>query len=110
MMLVAVVVTTGRLLGPAVAGLAAIVPIAMTSIAAILHRRLGGPAAAAALAHTLPGMVGFTLALATLSLTAVPLGSWASLGLALAVCVAWNIGLAGLARAGRPAAAPEPQA
>lgn len=101
MTLVAAVVIAGRLLGPGAAGLAAIVPIAMTSVAAILHRRLGGPAAATALAHTLPGMVGFTAALGCLGLTAVSLGSAVALGLALAVCLAWNLGLAALAGVGR---------
>lgn len=110
MALVAVVLMAGRQFGPGVAGVAALVPVTLTSIAAILHRRLGGPAASAALAHTLPGMVGFTLALASVSLTAVPLGSAASLGLALAVCIAWNLGLAALARSGRARTAPEPQA
>lgn len=101
MTLVAVVVIAGRLFGAAVAGVTALVPVTLTSIAAILHRRLGGAAAAAALAHTLPGMIGFTLALASVSVTAVPLGSAAALGIALAGCVIWNLALAAVARSKR---------
>jgi hypothetical protein len=56
----------------------------------ILHRRIGGPATAAVLANAVPALAGFGVALLTLHLTAVPLGSAAALFVALGVSVAWN--------------------
>jgi hypothetical protein len=90
MLLVGVVVLTGRLIGPRAAGIAALLPVVLTSLALILHPRLGGPATAAVMASGMPGMAGFTLGIAVLHLTVVPLGSAAALILALVVCVAWN--------------------
>ena len=63
-----------------------------TNLVIILHPRIGGPATAAVIANGIWGMVGFTLSIVTLHLTALPLGSAAALGLALAVAVSWNLG------------------
>jgi uncharacterized membrane protein (GlpM family) len=93
MALVAVVIATGRLLGPAAAGIAAVVPIVMTSLATILQPRIGGPATAAVFVHSLPGLVGFGLAIAVLHLTVLPLGVMPALLLGLATCILWNAGL-----------------
>ncbi len=93
MMLVAIVLIAGRVLGPQAAGIAALVPVVMTSLAVLIHPRLGGPVAAAVYANALPGLVGFGLGLATVHVLAVPLGSALALSAALAVCVAWNAGL-----------------
>ncbi len=93
MTLVAVVVLAGRLVGPSAAGLAALAPVVLTSLAVVLHPRIGGPAAAAVLANGLPGMVGFTISIIVLHLTVAGLGATAALLLALAVCVAWNLSL-----------------
>jgi hypothetical protein len=93
---VATVVLSGRWLGPRAAGIAALLPVVLTSLALILHPRAGGRATAAVLTNSIPGMVGFTIGLATLHLTVVPLGSVAALLTALAVCVAWNGVLLGL--------------
>jgi uncharacterized membrane protein (GlpM family) len=93
MSLVGAVVLSGRLLGPTIAGLAALVPIVMTSLAVILHPRIGGPAAAAVLANGLPGMVGMAIALAVLNASIATFGIWVALSLALAVCLCWNAGL-----------------
>ena len=90
MALVALVLVIGRLLGPRAAGLAALAPVVMTSLGILLYPRLGGAGAAAVLANTLPGMLGNSVAVAVLHLTAVPLGSTPALLLALAICVAWN--------------------
>ena len=103
MCVVATVLLTGRWLGPEAAGIAALVPVVLTSLVLILHRRAGGPAAAAVLANSIPGLIGFTLGLVTFHLAVVPLGSAAALLLALAVCVCWNAAL--LALAVRPTAA-----
>lgn len=90
MLSVAAVVFSGRLLGPTAAGILAMLPVVFTCLAVLLHPRLGGPATAAVIAHALPGMVGFSVALAVIHLAAVPLGSTTALLLALAVCIGWN--------------------
>lgn len=107
MCLVGTTVALGRFLGPAAAGVAALVPIVMFSLAVILHPRIGGPGASAVLANTLLGLVGFGLAVAALHLTVLPFGAPLALSFALAICVGWNASLALLrhiplrARAGR---------
>ena len=65
-------------------------PVIYTSIMLIMHRRVGGPATAAVLANAVPALAGFGLALLTLHLAAVPLGSGAALIVALGVSVVWN--------------------
>lgn len=102
MALVAAVVLAGRLVGAGAAGIAALVPVVMTSLAFILHPRIGGPAVAAVMAHSLPGMIGFTLAIVVLAVTVTPLGAPAALALALAVSVAWNGSLILLQRLRKP--------
>jgi len=94
MALVGATVVIGRLLGPAEAGVAALVPIVMFSLAIILQPRIGGLGAGAVIAHALPGLAGFGLAVAVLRLTVLPLGAPVALTLALCVCVFWNVGLA----------------
>jgi hypothetical protein len=91
MTVVAVVTVAARWIGPGAAGIAALVPAAMTTLIILLHARVGGPAAANVIARTLPGMVGFTTGLAAVHVAAVPLGAAAALGLGLAVCVGWNL-------------------
>jgi hypothetical protein len=84
------VVLGGKLLGPTAAGMAALVPVILTSVAIVLHPRQGGSTAAAVFANGLPGMFGFAAALVFLHLAAVPLGLWPALALALAISVSWN--------------------
>ena len=90
MTIVIVVLVVGHFFGPKAAGIAALMPIVLTSLALILHPRIGGPATSVVFAHTLPGMIGFALALLVLHLCAAPLGSAAALSLGLATCLAWN--------------------
>ena len=90
MTVVATVILAGRWLGPAAAGIAAMAPVVMTSLVLVMHPRAGGRATAAVLTGTIPGMIGFTVGLATLHLAVVPLGAASALLLALAVCVGWN--------------------
>jgi len=96
--LVATVVTLSATIGPAGSGILALYPVVFTSMMLLLQPRLGGPATAAVIAHGGWGLIGFGLAIVALNLTAVQLGSAASLGLALATCVAWNLGLWGWGR------------
>lgn len=96
--LVGATVALGRFLGPAAAGVAALVPIVMFSLAVILQPRIGGRGASAVLANTLPGLVGFGLAVAILHVTVLRIGAPLALLGALAVCVGWNASLALLRR------------
>jgi hypothetical protein len=96
--LVATVTTVSGWAGPAISGTIAIVPIVLTSLMLILQPRIGGPATAAVIANSVWGLIGFGIALAVLHLTALPLGSAIALGLALATCVGWNLGLWGWSR------------
>ena len=98
--LIAVVVSLSFTVGPELTGMIASFPATFTSTMIILHRRLGGKAAAAVMAHSLMGLLGFALCVAVLYLTAVPLGRTAGLLLALAFSMSWNLGLLMLRRAG----------
>ena len=101
-LLVAAVVGLSGRVGPTVTGLLAVYPIVMTSLMLIFHPRVGGPAAAALIANTMWGLVGFSIGLFTVHLATIPLGTWPGLALALAVSVAWNLAVWQLRRrAGR---------
>jgi hypothetical protein len=89
-LLVGVIVTLSFQIGPTGSGVLAVFPVIYTSIMLILHRRVGGPATAAVLANAVPALAGFGVALLTLHLAAVPLGSRAALIIALGVSVVWN--------------------
>lgn len=92
------VTTVSAHVGPAWSGVLATFPIVLSSLIAILQPRIGGPASAAVIAHSLLGLLGFGLAIALVHLAAVPLGSWPALWLGLLLCVVWNLGLMALAR------------
>ncbi len=94
MSLVGLTVVVGRFLGAAAAGVAALVPIVLFSLAIILQPRIGGVGASAVISHALPGLVGFGVAVAVLHLATLPLGAPLALALALCVCIFWNLGLA----------------
>ncbi len=96
--LVAAVVISGRLLGATVAGVVAVLPVVFTSLALILHPRLGGPTTARVLVTGYPGLLGFGMAVATVSVTAIPFGSVIGLTAGLAVAVIWNATLLLLSR------------
>jgi hypothetical protein len=96
--LVAAVVGSSGHVGPTVTGLLAVYPIVMTSLMLIFQPRVGGPAAAALIANTMWGLVGFSACLFTVHLATVPLGTWAGLVLALVVSVVWNLVLYWLRR------------
>ena len=89
--LVAVVVTFSFQLGAAGSGVFAVFPVVMTSIALVMHPRMGGKASAAVLANTPLGLLGFACACAVLHLTAEPLGTPAGLTLALLSSLAWSL-------------------
>ncbi|SCZ04940.1 hypothetical protein [Microvirga guangxiensis] len=93
MSLVGIVVLLGRTLGPTAAGISATAPVVMTSLALILHPRIGGPAAALVLANGLIGLVGMGFALLALYAAVPTLGTALALLLALVICVLWNASL-----------------
>lgn len=97
-LLVAVVTSISAGVGPVWSGMLATFPIVLSSLAAILHPRIGGPATAAALANAIPGLFGFGIALAFVHLSAISLGSAISLSLGLAICIMWNVLLVWRAR------------
>ncbi|HUA52483.1 MAG TPA: hypothetical protein VMB81_09980 [Candidatus Sulfotelmatobacter sp.] len=82
------IVTASRLLGPSLTGIALVFPIAVASLTAITHARLGGPAAAATMATALRAMPGFVLALVTLHWL-VPIDVVFGFLAALASSLAW---------------------
>jgi uncharacterized membrane protein (GlpM family) len=91
--LVAIVVTLSNIVGPRVSGVIALFPAVFTSLILILTPRIGGPATAAVLANGQWGLIGFGLAIVILHVAAESLGRVAALSLALAMCIAWNLGL-----------------
>lgn len=99
MLLVGATIIAGHLLGPAAAGELALAPVVLTSLAVLLHPRIGGPAAAAVMVNMLPGLLGMAVATMLVGLTARPLGAAISLLLALAICLGWNAALLVLVRA-----------
>ena len=91
--LVATVVTLSSWVGPTVSGIIALFPVVYSSLMLILQPRIGGPATAAVIANGSWGLIGFGIAIVVLLLGALHLGSPTALSLALATCVAWNLGL-----------------
>ncbi len=97
--LIAAVVTLSYTIGPEKTGILASFPATFTATMFILQRRVGGKAAAAVMAHSLVGLLGFSLCMAVLYFTAVPFGRTAGLLLALAFSMSWNFALLMLRRA-----------
>lgn len=81
-------------------GILAIIPIVTASLIIVLHGRIGGPATAALLAHTIGGLIGMLFALTFVAATIVAWGPVFSLSSGLAICVLWNLMLI-VARQGR---------
>jgi hypothetical protein len=88
--LVAVVVTFSFQLGAAGSGFLAVFPVVMTSIALVMHPRMGGKASAAVLANTPLGLLGFAGACSVLHFAAVPFGAPTGLALALLTSLGWS--------------------
>jgi len=89
-LVVAVVVTSAQALGPAVTGIGVVFPVAFSSLAVMLHLRLGGAVAAATIARALLPMVGFAAALLVVHLATTRVGVWPALGLALLTSLVWS--------------------
>jgi hypothetical protein len=91
--LVATVVTLSGWVGPKISGIIALFPVVFTSMMLILHPRIGGPPTAAVIANSAWGLLGLGLAIAILHVAALQFGSAIGLGLGLATCISWNLGL-----------------
>jgi hypothetical protein len=100
--LVAAVIGLSTQVGPAVTGILAVYPIVLTSLMLILHPRVGGPATAGIIAHTILGLVGFSLCCLTARLLIVPLGPALGLSLALAVSIGVNLAFWAIRRSSAP--------
>ena len=98
--LVGVTVTFSFQIGPGGSGILAVFPIVLISIMIILHRRVGGPPAAAVLANAITGLVGFAFAAAALHFSAEPFGTAIGLSLALATSIGWSFLVYGARRRG----------
>lgn len=98
---VSVVVAGSSAMGPAVTGFAAVFPVSLISLLAILQLRLGRAATAHVAAKALPPMFGFGAMLLVLHLAIGAVGVAAAMVLALAVCLAWSCGLMWLQRGPR---------
>lgn len=98
--LIGAVVALSFIIGPELTGILASFPATVTSTMFILHRRVGGKATAAVMAHSLIGLLGFSLCMVVLYLTAAPVGAPLALCLALAFSVSWNTAVLLLRRAG----------
>lgn len=85
-------------LGPVLSGLFTVFPIVLSSLVAILQPRIGGVQAVSVIVSGLPGLMGFAVALAIAAWLVAPLGSFAALGVGLAVCLGWNGALMVLGR------------
>lgn len=99
--LAAVVTTLSTQVGPAWSGVLAALPVVLTSMIAMLQPRIGGPAMAAVLANSALPLIGFGMAIGSVHLNAVPLGSPLALTLGLAISVGWNLALMRLSRGAR---------
>ncbi len=100
--LVGIVTSLSERVGPQWSGILAGLPVILSSLTIILHRRAGGPAAAAVIGSSALGLLGAGLGLAAVHLAAVPWGSWTALGLGLVIAVGWNLILLGLSRRAAP--------
>ncbi len=76
---------------PQLTGILSIMPTVTTSLIVVLHSRIGGPATAALLAHSIGGLIGMLFAVTLVAATIVKWGPALSLSLALAVSVTWNL-------------------
>jgi hypothetical protein len=88
---VAVVVAISETVNTTLTGMVAAFPVVMFSLMLILHPRLGGPGAAALLANSMIGLIGFGLFCLMLHLSVVPLGFVAGLLIAVGANAGFNL-------------------
>jgi hypothetical protein len=87
------VVAFSNALGPAFTGIVATAPVVLTSLALILHPRLGGKGVAAVMAGSVRALPGLGFGYAVLCLAAERMHIGLALTLALLVTLCWPVGL-----------------
>jgi hypothetical protein len=90
-LLVGMVVTLSFRIGAQASGILAVFPMVLLSIMIILQPRVGGPATAALMANAVLGLIGFAVACISLHFSAVPLGVWLGLAVALSISLGWGL-------------------
>lgn len=95
------VIVASQHVPPTVTGILSVLPVLLASLTVVMHPRVGGPATAALLAHTLGGLIGMVLAFSLVHLTIARAGVWPVLASALSLTVGWNIMLIVLRRLAR---------
>ncbi|BAT57729.1 hypothetical protein GJW-30_1_00237 [Variibacter gotjawalensis] len=98
--LVFVLVMSSPYVGPVGSGMIAVFPIVLSSLIIILHPRVGPLPTASVIANTIPGLLGFAIALAFLHMTAEPLGVWLAMTIGCAICILWSYGAYALRQRG----------
>jgi hypothetical protein len=89
-LVVAVVTTASHWIGSFASGMFAVFPIVMGSFVVILHPRVGGPAAAAVLAHSQLPLIGLGLCFLGVHYLAEPIGVWWAFAAGLAITMTWS--------------------
>ncbi len=90
---VATVVTLSDAIGPSATGIAAVFPIALTSLAILINRRFGIAGARAALTGAITPMIGIACGFAVLSLTPEIIGTRPALALSLCTALVWPMSI-----------------
>lgn len=80
-------------LGARGSGTLANFPVVMSSVSLITQMRLGGPTAAAMLAHATSGLLGVSLALLAVHFAIPAIGVGLALLAGLIFCILWNLGI-----------------
>ncbi len=83
------VVGISHIIGPKATGIAAVYPIAITSLLLLLFPRIGGQTTAATMAGVVRAMIGFPVAFLVMHLTVEDWGKVAALFAALATTLSW---------------------
>mgnify|MGYP001160646902 CR=1 FL=1 len=84
------VILVSERVGPAATGIAALFPASFSSFILLMHRRLGGPAVAAAFINGMTMIFGFTGYLLVMHLFALEGRVWTGMALGLAIPLCWS--------------------
>jgi uncharacterized membrane protein (GlpM family) len=87
---VAAVTTASHRIGSFASGVFAVFPVVMSSLAVVLHPRLGGKASAAVFAHAQLPLFGLALGFFAVHHLAEPLGVWWAYMVGVTVCAGWS--------------------
>lgn len=84
------VILVSERVGPAATGMAALFPASFSSFILLMHRRLGGPAVAAAFVNGMTMIFGFTGYLLVMHLFALRGEVWTGMAIGLCIPLAWS--------------------